>query len=87
MPYLVRRASTVVTIGAHRGPWGMALVELAERRSNGLTVRLLWDPVRNQTVLRYRDRATREAFVRDVPNARALAAFNHPNAYRPRVAA
>lgn len=61
----------------------MALVELAERRSSGLVVRLLWDPMRNQTVLRYRDRLTGDAFLTDVPNERALAAFQHPNAYRP----
>ena len=66
----------------------MNLVELAERRSSGLVVRLLWDPARDQAVLRYRDRLTGDAFVTDVPNARALAAFEHPNAYRPmRVAA
>jgi hypothetical protein len=65
----------------------MALVELAERRSSGLIVRLLWDPARNQTVLRYRDRLTGEAFVSEVPNERALVAFHHPNAFRPRTAA
>ena len=48
----------------------MELVELAERRSSGLIVRLLWDRERNQTVLRYRDRLTGDAFVTDVPNAR-----------------
>ena len=61
----------------------MALRELAERQSDGLLVRLLWDPQRNQTVLRYRDRLTGEAFLIDVPNERALAAFQHPNVYRP----
>ena len=65
----------------------MTLVELAERRSSGLVVRLLWDRARNQTVLRYCDRMTGDSFVTDVPNARALAAFHHPNAYRPMVAA
>jgi hypothetical protein len=61
----------------------MTLVELAERKSDGLLVRLLWDPQRNQTVLRYRDRKTGDAFLSDVPNERALVAFQHPNAYRP----
>ena len=61
----------------------MKLLELAERRSSGLVVRLLWDPARDQIVLRYRDRQTGEAFVTDVPNARALTAFRHPNVYRP----
>lgn len=65
----------------------MALVELAERRSSGLVVRLLWDPARNQTMLRYRDRLTGDAFVADVPNERALVAFQHPNAYRPQTLA
>jgi hypothetical protein len=61
----------------------MALVELAERRSSGLVVRLLWDRPRNQIVLRYRDRLTGETFVTDVPNEDALTAFEHPNVYRP----
>jgi hypothetical protein len=61
----------------------MALRELAERKGDGLVVRLLWDPARNQTVIRYRDRQNGDSFVADVPNALALAAFDHPNAYRP----
>jgi hypothetical protein len=60
----------------------MALRELAARRSDDLVVRLLWDSDRNQTVLRYRDRQTGDAFVTDVPNARALVAFEHPNVFR-----
>jgi hypothetical protein len=64
----------------------MALKELAERSGSGLVVRLLWDPARDQTVLRYRDRLTGDAFVTDVPNSRALTAFRHPNAYRPNAA-
>ena len=61
----------------------MALVELAERKQDGLVVRLLWDPQRNQAMLRYRDRLTGDAFLTDVPNERALVAFEHPNVYRP----
>jgi len=61
----------------------MELVELAERTSSGLVVRLLWDRARNQIVLRYRDRLTGDAFVTDVPNEDALFAFEHPNFYRP----
>jgi hypothetical protein len=38
-------------------------------------------------VLRYRDRLTGEAFVSEVPNERALVAFHHPNAFRPRTVA
>ena len=65
----------------------MALYELAERRVNGLIVRLLWDSARNQVVLRYRDRDTGDAFVTDVPNPKALTAFNHPNVFRPHAVA
>jgi hypothetical protein len=64
----------------------MALVELAERGSSGLVVRLFWDRERKQAVLRYRDRLTGDAFVADVPNDRALVAFEHPNVYRPAAA-
>jgi hypothetical protein len=65
----------------------MALRELAERKSDGLVVRLLWDPDRNQTVLRYRDRRTGDVFLTEVPNAFALVAFEHPNVFRPARAA
>jgi hypothetical protein len=56
--------------------------ELAQRSEDGLTVRLLWDALRDQVVLRYRDRRSGDSFVADVPNARALFAFQHPNAFR-----
>jgi hypothetical protein len=65
----------------------MALRELAERTSDGLVVHLLWDPARNQAVLRYRDWRSGDNFMTDVPNEWALAAFEHPNAYRPAAAA
>jgi hypothetical protein len=65
----------------------MHLRELAERKGGGLVVRLLWDPDRNQALLRYRDVRTGDAFVADVPNAFALSAFRHPNAFRPGKAA
>ena len=61
----------------------MALYELAERRGNGLIVRLLWDSARNQVVLRYRDRDSGDTFVIDVPNPKALTAFHLPNVFRP----
>ncbi len=61
----------------------MALYELAERRENGLIVRLLWDSGCDRTILRYRDRRTCELFVTEVPKAEALEAFRHPNAFRP----
>jgi hypothetical protein len=57
--------------------------ELAERRQDGLIVRLLWDSLRDAVILRYRDRTGGDAFVTEVPRAQALTAFNHPNAYRP----
>jgi hypothetical protein len=61
----------------------MALRELAQRTQNGLIVRLLWDSVRDCVILRYRDLQTDDAFTAEVPKAYALAAFRHPNAYRP----
>jgi hypothetical protein len=60
----------------------MAVYELADRAEDGLRVRLLWDSLRNQVVLRYRDLRLNDAFSADVPNCRALDAFYHPNAYR-----
>jgi hypothetical protein len=62
------------------------LYELAQRLDDGILVRLLWDAGRNQTLIRYRDRKTQDAFSVDVPNDTALDAFHHPNAYRPAVA-
>jgi hypothetical protein len=61
--------------------------ELAARSLSGIKVRLLWDAARNQVMLHYRDGTSGDRFVTDVPNTSALSAFNHPNAYRPRVAA
>jgi hypothetical protein len=61
----------------------MAVRELAQRTQNGLIVRLLWDSIRDSVILRYRDLQSGDAFTAEVPKAHALAAFNHPNAYRP----
>jgi hypothetical protein len=61
----------------------MAVYELAARRESSLIVRLLWDSIRNQTVIRYRDQLTGDTFEADVPNSCALVAFHHPQAYRP----
>lgn len=58
--------------------------ELSAREGDGLAVELLWDDERDQVVLRYRDGAKGEEFEVDVPNDSALAAYEHPNAYRPR---
>ncbi len=59
------------------------LYELARRDESGLVIRLLWDRERGQTLIRYRDRVSGDAFAVDVPNAKALDAFRHPNVYRP----
>jgi len=61
----------------------MAVRELAQRRQNGLIVRLLWDSIRDCVILRYRDSQSGDCFSAEVPKAHALAAFNHPNVYRP----
>jgi hypothetical protein len=61
----------------------MAVYELAQRGHNGLTVRLLWDSIRDQVILRYRDRLNDDVFTAQVPKAQALTAFDHPNLYRP----
>lgn len=61
----------------------MAVRELAQRSGNGLIVRLLWDSARDCVILRYRDLQSAESFTTEVPRTQALAAFNHPNAYRP----
>ena len=66
----------------------MEMRELAERRSSGLVVRLLWDPCRDtRPCSGTATFAPATRFVTDVPNARALSAFRHPNAFRPSRAA
>ena len=59
------------------------LQELAKRNDDGILVRLLWDPLRDRVIVRYRDERTGDAFAADVPKSDALKAFRHPNAYRP----
>ena len=59
------------------------LRELAHRSADGLVVRLFWDPDRDQTVLKVRDRRTGERFGVDVPKDSALHAFEHPAVFRP----
>lgn len=61
----------------------MTLVDLDERRSGGAIVTLLWDPRRNQVMLRYVDVKSGDSFITDVPNDAALNAFHHPHVYRP----
>ena len=43
----------------------------------------MWDPTRDQTVLRFRDEERDETIVVDVPKEEALAAFNNPSDYLP----
>jgi hypothetical protein len=61
----------------------MSLRELASRNDGSRVVRLMWDPARDQTVLRFRDEETDETVVVDVPKEQALAAFNNPRDYLP----
>ena len=56
--------------------------ELAKRSDDGITVRLLWDALHDQVIVRYRDARSGDAFVAHVPKSQALSAFQHPNAYR-----
>ncbi|MGI8607004.1 MAG: hypothetical protein ACR2L0_07620 [Gaiellaceae bacterium] len=61
----------------------MSLRELASRKDGDRIVRLMWDPARDQTVLRFRDDERDETVVVDVPREEALAAFNNPRDYLP----
>ena len=61
----------------------MSLRELASRNDGGRIVRLMWDPARDQTVLRFRDEERDETVVVDVPREEALTAFNNPGDYLP----
>lgn len=66
---------------------------LADRGSDGITVRLYWDETttaKTDIVLKYEDVGEGVAFVIRPPRDRALDAFYHPNAYLmlgPRIAA
>jgi hypothetical protein len=57
--------------------------ELAERSEAGIVVRLVWDSDADRVIVRYRDLRTGDAFATDVPKSQALAAFRHPNSFRP----
>jgi YD repeat-containing protein len=61
----------------------MSLRELASRNDDGHVVRLMWDPARDQTVLRFRNEETDETVIVDVPKEEALTAFNNPRDYLP----
>ena len=55
--------------------------ELDRRTSDGIDVRLLWNPLADQVVLAVHDARTDESFELQVPAADALFAFHHPYAY------
>ncbi len=57
--------------------------ELAKRSQNGVVVRLLWDATDDRVFIRYRDHRGGDAFSAEVPKSEALAAFHHPNLFRP----
>lgn len=61
----------------------MRFKELAHRSNHGITVRLFWDARLDRVLLRYRDVREGGVFTAVVPKTEALAAFEHPNAYRP----
>jgi hypothetical protein len=59
---------------------------LADRGTNGITVRLFWDetaPDGAELYIEYADLRENVVYVFSPPRDRALDAFYHPNAYRP----
>jgi hypothetical protein len=56
--------------------------ELARRSDSRIVVRLLWDEVRDEVLVAYRDHETGDRFTVQCPRDEALEAFRHPNAYR-----
>jgi hypothetical protein len=64
--------------------------ELDRRRSDGIEVKLLWNPRRNRVSVAVEDERHGEVFEFEPDSADALAAFHHPYAYadaRPGLAA
>ena len=57
------------------------LVELAERSSDGVAVRLLWSRETGEVVLEVVDDRCGASFELEVPGDRALDAFRHPFVY------
>jgi hypothetical protein len=58
---------------------------LADRESNGMTVRLFWDEgaeAGRDAVVKYRDIREGVAFALRLPRSHALDAYYHPNSYR-----
>jgi hypothetical protein len=59
---------------------------LADRTTDGISVRLFWDQAATsggEIVVEYEDRSQGTAYVLYPPRDRALDAFYHPNAYLP----
>jgi hypothetical protein len=55
--------------------------ELAARRSDGISVVLMWHPREDQVTVSVADSTTGEIFELPVARERALDAFHHPFAY------
>jgi hypothetical protein len=55
--------------------------ELAQRRSGGVDIRLLWHPETDRVELSVRDVATGSGFQIEVEPGNAIDAFYHPYAY------
>jgi hypothetical protein len=55
--------------------------ELASRESNGLAVRLVWDPIDDVVTVSVTDARAGDRFQLVVDRTRALDAFYHPFAY------
>jgi hypothetical protein len=67
-------------------PYGMSspLRELDHRTSDGIDVRLLWNPDEDRVHVAVTDAKTGDAFVIPVaPDQRAYDVFHHPFAYTP----
>ena len=60
------------------------LVELDERASEGIGVRLLWHPGSADVLVEVFDSCADEQFSLKVPGSQALDAFHHPFAYAAR---
>jgi hypothetical protein len=61
--------------------------ELDHRHSDGIDVRLLWNPVTDHVSVMVEDHRSGESLAFDVDAAHARAAFDHPYSYARRAAA
>jgi hypothetical protein len=78
------RHARVMGVAEHLSTEDFRGSELASRDDGAIDVRLFWQPGCDEVSLRYLDRGARDHFTTTVPKTRALDAFDHPNAYRPR---